>query len=290
MSKNAEVYEAVTEQILAELESGNAPWRMPWVGNGGIPQNLVSKRPYRGINAFLLGMLSMHHGSPYWLTYKQASELGGNVRKGEKSTIVMFWKEIMVKDEAAEGGKRKVLMARTYRVFNVMQCDGLEDKIPAVETGEEFDPVAAAEEILANVPNPPTLEFGGSAAFYVPSKDHVQLPKREQFKSVGGYYNTMFHEFGHATGHESRLDREGVMGKHRFGSKDYSAEELVAELTACFVSAEAGITPDVPQSAAYCKSWLKVLKDDRKMLVQAASKAAKAADYLMGRLVEPATD
>jgi antirestriction protein ArdC len=152
MSKNAEVYEAVTDQILAELERGNAPWRMPWIGNGAMPMNLVSKRPYRGINAFLLGILSMQHGSPYWLTFKQCNELGGRVRKGEKSTVVMFWKELMVKDEAAEGGKRKILMARTYRVFNVMQCDGLEEKIPSPEAAEDFDPVAEAEKIIAEMP------------------------------------------------------------------------------------------------------------------------------------------
>jgi antirestriction protein ArdC len=289
MSK-VSVYEVVTDRIIKALERGVAPWRQEWSGAGGglgpAPRNLVSGKAYRGVNALILGMCTPF-ASPYWLTFNQAKKLGGNVRKGEKATPVVFFKS--GKEEAADGGKdRRWAMARYYSAFNVEQCEGLEAHLPApTPQATEEDRFRACAEICANYSGPafPTVRHGGSRAFYTPGADVVQLPPRDTFTSADAYYATRFHELTHSTGHESRLAREGIVELAKGDAHRYSEEELVAEMGAAFLCARAGISPATEESSAsYIAHWLCTLRDDRKMLVRAASAAQKAADLVAGPL------
>lgn len=278
------VYEMVNERILSALESGVAPWRRPWSAIGGA-RNLHSGKAYRGVNALLLGLSP--YSSPWWLTYKQAADLGGNVRKGEKSDVAVFWKISHVKDE--ETGKvRSIPMLRYFRVFNLEQCDGV--RIPKGRDVETYrgvtdaDRIAAAECVVAGYVGP-TISHGGDAAYYRPATDSVQMPELETFETVHRYYSTLFHELGHSTGHDSRLDRfGGQYAVHRFGSAEYGREELVAEMTAAYLCGETGILPDTAdQSAAYLDSWRRAIKADVRAVVVAAGAAQKAADLILGR-------
>jgi antirestriction protein ArdC len=275
----SKVYEIVTDKIIAALESGGPAWRKPWAA--GIPRNAISHRPYSGINALLLSM------APYvdnrWLTMNQANQLGGKVRKGEKSTLVIFWKQNPIKAENDNGEEiEKVIpLLRYYLVFNVEQCEGLD--LPALET-KAINPIVEAEAIIANMPNKPSVGFdGGDRAFYRPLSDSIHLPKRDSFESAGEYYSALFHELGHSTGHPSRLNRPTLAEVAAFGSETYSREELVAEFAAAFLCGQAGIQTTITNSAAYIAGWLKKLRSDPKLAIIAASQGQKAADYIMGQ-------
>lgn len=276
------VYEMVTSRILSALESGTIPWHQPWVSKGGeFHSNLKSKKNYRGINQLLLSMSAMAAGysSPYWLSFKQAKEFGGSVRKGEKGTLVVFYKPVKAEDSKTGNA---YLILRYYYVWNVEQCDGLETKIPApVETPDKaFSPIETAEAILAGMPNPPTLSYGFNRACYDPVRDAVMLPDREDFDTEENFYSVAFHEFSHSTGHTSRLKRE--FGKH-FGDEKYSDEELIAEFSAAFLCGIAGIeNKTLDGSAAYINHWKRQLTADPKLIVKLAGKAQKASDYILG--------
>lgn len=270
------VYSIVTEQILKQLESGVAPWHRPWTLQG--PKNLVSGRGYRGINVFLLA--SNGYGSPYWLTYKQAIERGGHVRKGEHGTKVIFWKIGVREAEEPDGeaAERKSIVLRYYTVFNVEQCEGLEAPmaVPVVNAIEE------CERIIAQMPNPPAMQQDGRA-WYKPSNDTVGMPSRNSFNCAEEYYSTLFHELAHSTGHTKRIGRDGIEKLNTFGSESYSKEELIAEMGAAMLCGVAGIErKTLSNSAAYLQSWINVLKSDARMVVSAASQAQKAADYIQG--------
>jgi len=274
------VYEIITEDIIKILESGTAPWSSPWAGKGGQPANLITKKPYRGINPWIL--LSAGYTSPYWLTFKQAKDLGGCVRKGEKARRVIFWK-VDQPDGSGDGetpDRRFVL--RYYSVFNVAQ-DGIDGYIPAVpELPADHDPIAAAEQIVNGYAGP-SLDWTSSGAWYRPATDHVSMPPRSIFTSAEGMYSTLFHELAHSTGHSSRLNRPGIVEMAGFGSATYSREELIAELTAAYLMGHAGIlAPQIEQSAAYLQSWIKALRGDARLIVTAAAGAQKAADYILG--------
>lgn len=279
------VYDMVNERILAALESGVAPWRRPWSAAGG-PRNLHSGKAYRGINTFLLGLAP--YSEPWWVTFKQATELGGSVRKGEKSTVAVFWKMQRIKDE--ESGKTKeVPILRYFRVFNLEQCDGV--RIPRgrqtaiTATLTDADRIAAAETVVTGY-HGPSIGHGGDGAYYRPSADAVQMPNFESFESPQRYYSTLFHELGHSTGHSTRLARFGAdnYAVHRFGSADYGREELIAEMTAAYLCGETGILPDTAdQSAAYLDSWRRAIKADVRAVVVAAGAAQRAADLILNR-------
>lgn len=283
------VYEVVTERIIAALEKGVVPWRMPWRRRGAsnIPKNLHSKKEYRGVNIFLLG--AQGYASPWWLSYKQCAAKGGQVRKGEKSTPVIFWKVTDSKTKVTKSGKpEKQFILRYYNVFNVAQCDGLDvPEEPKVGDELTFNPIEECERIVLSYKTIPAIDHGGSRACYSPTFDRVHMPDKETFNSVEEYYSTLFHELIHSTGHEKRLNRDGIMNPIRFGSHDYSFEELVAECGAAFLCAQAGIIDHtLDNSAAYIQSWIKKLKSEPKWLVEASSKAAKAADYIFPPPVE----
>lgn len=270
-------YDRITERIIGLLEQGTVPWHKPWTAKTGWPRNLITKKPYRGVNVFLL--MSMSYESPFWLTFHQASELGGSVRKGEKSCPVVFWKPLKVKDDKTDE-ERKIPLLRIYNVFNVSQCEGLKT-IPAAED----IPVIAIRpaEIVAGMPNPPVIKHSMARAFYSPSADEVGMPDRERFDSEAGYYATLFHELIHSTGHKSRLHRTTLVENTGFGSDPYSREELIAELGSAFLCGYGDIVDrTIANSAAYLEGWLKQLRNDRTLIVQAAAQAQKAADYIIG--------
>lgn len=282
-----DVYQEVTDSIIAALDQGTVPWRRPWhvSGDGFGQRNLQSRRPYRGINQVLLELRANAEGwaDPYWTTYRAAKKAGGQVRKGEKGQLVVFWKRLEVEDRET-GERRQIFMLRHYTVFNAAQVDGL--TVPAQpltdDDAEAVEPIDAAEQAMAAMADPPTIGHGGSRAFYQPATDHVQLPERDDFRSADAYYHTAFHELAHSTGHEKRLGRDGIMERHYFGDDDYSREELVAEFGACFVSGFLGVTPDIPQSAAYIASWRRQLGKDKKLLLTAAARGQRAADRILG--------
>ena len=284
------IYAIVTDKIINLLEQGIVPWRRPWTATG-LPRNLVSKKPYRGINHFLLS--ASKYVSPFWLTIRQANELGGHVRKGEESAIVVFWKVEDAKqstadldNEETDGKTHRRFLLRYYRVFNLEQCElpqTLLDKLPKIEM-HEHNPIEAAERIIAGMLNPPEIQHAGSKAFYSPTTDRITLPPREFFASAEEYYATALHETVHSTGSQKRLAREGVCEAAPFGSPVYSKEELCAEMGAAFLCAEAGISNAViDNQAAYVAGWLKKLRDDRRLLVTAAAQAQRASDYILNR-------
>lgn len=285
MSKQDEAYERITAQIVKMLDEGVVPWRKTWNAAGELPTSLSTGKAYRGINQMLLGMVGMieGYGSPLWGTYRQIAAQGGQVRKGERSTSVVLWKPF--ERENAEGEKVKAFFMTTFSIFNAEQADWEGEMPTPKEAMNDHDPIAEAEALAsAYLAGGPTFSHGGDRAFYSPSADAIRLPKMGTFDSAEAYYSTLFHEMIHSTGHKSRLARDGVTEGHYFGSADYSKEELVAEMGAAFLCAATGIDPDatLANSAAYIGNWLKVLKNDPKMIVQAASKAQRAADYARG--------
>lgn len=286
-SKKTDVYALVTEKLIARLEAGVVPWHKPWTVSGnGMPRNMKSLKPYRGINSILLAGL---YASPFWLTYRQAEEMGGNVKKGEKASLVVYWNWIDVEDKKAKKGEettgRKIPFLRYYHVFNVEQCEGLEEKVAAAktkcgldETKRAFSVIEEAKAIVETMPNCPPINHGRGRAAYSSSLDNIMMPEPEEFDSPEHYYGTLFHELVHSTGHQSRLNRD--LGG-TFGTERYGKEELVAEMGAAFLSALCGITDRLlDNSAAYLANWIAALKGDAKLAVCAAQAAQKAADYI----------
>jgi antirestriction protein ArdC len=268
LSHHSSVYSIVTAKIIEQLETGVAPWRKPW--RAEAPCNLVTGKPYRGINPFLLA--PQGYGSRYWLTFNQASRLGGHVRKGEKSSLVTFWNIGQEKIATSADGvqrKSKPILLRYYNVFNVEQTDGIADKLGLGNSGPRVADLDACERIVANMPNKPTMAQHMQAS-YRPSTDTVAMPSKTAFDSIENYYSTLFHELTHSTGHQSRVGREGIQHVESFGSESYSREELIAELGAAMLCGITGIIPaTLTNSASYLQSWIKVLKGDSKLIVSA---------------------
>lgn len=270
------IYQQVTDRIIAELEKGAAPWIKPWsTYTANEDQNIVSKKNYSGINRLILGMSGF--SMPYWASFKQWQELGATVKKGEKGTMIVFYKPVNKEtiNDAGEVEKTGYSCLKSYYVFNIDQVEGFEITKPVAEE-KPFNPVPALEDrILKTGAN---IKHGSNAAFYRRNEDSIHLPNKTDFKSESDYYATALHELIHWSGAPHRLDRE--KGK-RFADAAYSFEELVAELGAAFLCQDYSITGDL-RHADYIGSWLKCLKDDNKAIFNAAALAQKAADYING--------
>ncbi|WP_425400404.1 ArdC family protein [Aeoliella sp.] len=284
-----DIYQEVQDKILAYLDKGVPPWRHPIMGRGGAgyPTSMTTGKRYRGINVFLLALTAWMEGfgSSHWLTYRQATELGGSVRKGEKGTGVIFWRWFE-KENAESGDVVRLPVLRHYTVFNAEQCDGIiaPDQV-AEDQLNEFTPIEQCDLVLAGYQDPPTIENRGRAACYLPREDKIRIAEPARFVSTEDYYATLWHECVHSTGSEKRLNREAEsgIGGHVFGSPEYGKEELVAEMGAAFLCAHAGISPPtIENTAAYIDGWRQKIKGDKKLVIVAAAKGQAAADYILG--------
>lgn len=281
-SNKASVYDMVTARIITMLESGVIPWRKPWVNNAAV--NWTTQKPYRGINTMLLD-------PGEYATFKQVTEAGGHVKKGQKSHIVVFWKPIKAKDkDSGELTGDTMFLLRYYSVFDInKQCEGLESK--RIHLNIEHDPIEEAENILAGYVNGPKVFYVPGRAYYRPGMDIISLPEKNDFPILGEYYSTNFHEQIHSTGHKKRLNRSGIEAYAAFGDENYSKEELIAEIGAAMLCTVAGIdNSTIQNSASYIGSWLRKLKDDPKLIVQAAGQAQRAADHILGVNFEAAEE
>lgn len=278
------VYQTITDKILDALAAGVTPWRIPWSSFDSSPKNLLSKSPYRGINSFLTN-LEIHlrgYRSHFFLTFKQAAQLGGTVKRGERGLPIVFWGKRDVEND--EGEIETKWVARGYTVFNVEQCHGLEVEDQSEAETYQHDPIDRAEEVVAGVPHPPVIRSGYWSACYIPSSDEIRLPDLHRFPRAEDYYATIFHELGHCTGHEKRLSRETLTDLCPFGSTNYSKEELVAEMTAAFLCGHTGIIDStIDNNAAYLDGWIKKIKGEPRLVIEAAGAAQRAADYLLNK-------
>jgi len=290
-----DVYSRITNQIIEALEQGVKPWTQPW--NAAHAAGHVSRplrhngQPYAGINVLTLWASAMtrHYAAPIWMTFKQALELGGCVRKGEKGSPVVYANTVVrteIDEATGDDVDHAIPFLKAYTVFNIEQIDGLPAHYYArAESTENPDQrIAKAESFFAATRA--EIRHGGDCAYYSPALDYIQMPKFVSFRDAQGYYATLAHECTHWTRHKSRLDRD--FGRKRMGDKGYAREELVAELGAAFLCADLGLRlEDRADHAAYIASWLRVLKDDKRAVFSAAAHAQRAADYLHG-LQKPA--
>jgi antirestriction protein ArdC len=291
----ANIYQIVTERIIASLRAGIIPWEKPWqtphFSGGPFPRNFRTGKPYRGVNVFLLW--ATPYSYPFWLTFKQAKELKGSVRKGEKGTQIVFYKQLRnsgTDDNAHdEENERAAFVLCYYTVFNVEQCDGLtlrEIEEPTAKGEIESD--ENCESIVTGWTNRPTLQLTSETehrAYYRPDSDSVHMPARSRFVDAPHYYSALFHELVHSTWHGSRLNR--TFGAH-FGDERYSKEELVAGMGAAYLCAIAGIANEHTDrnATAYIQSWISRLEEDNRLIVQAAANAQKAVDLIVGTTFE----
>lgn len=288
MAANTKVYEMVTDRIISELEKGNIPWQKPWTGSINGAFNRVSKKSYSIMNQMLLSKPGEY------ATFKQWQDLGGKIKKGAKSEIVVFWKILSVVEEqdseqdGQEEGTKKVKNIPLLKYYNVFHIDDVEGVEPLKEKRFATDEDKTAQEIMDEYLEREHIQLRNTdknRAFYSPSFDYINLPEIDQFNSQAEYYSTAFHEMTHSTGHADRLNRlDTGIAAAAFGSETYSKEELVAEIGAATLVNYTGLETDKSfrNSAAYIQSWLKALKNDKKMIVSAASKADKAVSFILG--------
>ena len=274
------VYEMVTNRIIEQLEKGMIPWQKPWSGSNKGAYNRISNKPYS-----LLNQMTLQHTGEY-ATFKQWTDLGGHIRKGEKAEQIVFWKIQPIEEEYEDGEKviRQIPILKYFNVFHIAQVDGVEPK-EKLEMNEH-KPIEQAEKIKVDYMNREHLlirETISDKAYYSPTADYIQVPCKEQYQNIEEFYSTLFHEMVHSTGHKSRLDREDVKDCMYFGSENYSKEELCAELGSAFLINMLDIETEKSfcNSSAYIQSWLRVLKNDTHFIVSASSRAEKAVKYIL---------
>lgn len=287
-----DIYQKITDLFIEKIEAGVSPWQKTWSTSGIAPQNYFNKTTYQGINLFLLNMTP--HDIPFFCTFNQAKEHGGNVRKGAKSLPVVYWNmiesktETVTRDGVTEPKKKGFI--KYFNVFNIRDVEGIDFVIPQPKTVKnQNELIEICESVVANMPKAPAIRHTNKdGAYYVPMADYVNMPDIEQFNNSAEYYKILFHELTHSTGHQSRLNREGVTNLCRYGSTNYSKEELVAELGASFLSALTGIANNqlLDNAAAYLKGWLKPLKSDQKFVFWAAKEAQKAVNFIAPALAD----
>lgn len=288
-----DLYKQITTRIVEQLEQGVVPWKSPYFSTTGFPRNFSTQKEYRGINVLLLG--GQRFTSPYFLTFVQAKELGGHVRKGERGFLVVKFGTYSKDEElpAQEETVKQRGYLKAYTVFHASQIDGIEfpklDSLPELTVTEKTD---RARAIIEGMPNRPPIQEGSAVPCYQPATDSVHMPESRYFVSEEAFYSVLFHELGHSTGHHSRLARKSLLDNKGIGAtgstarKIYAEEELVAEMTASFLNARSGIIEsEIENSAAYLKNWADAMrcKDAQSWVVRAASEGQKAADYILGR-------
>ena len=275
-TKTRDVYQIVTNKIIEQLEKGCVPWKQPWT-TAGVPQNLITRKPYRGINIWMLA--SAGYSQNYFLTFKQAGELGARIKKGQKAHIVVYWK-LEEKTDPEPREKKKETFLRYYLVYNVAQCEGIpEAKLPMEHYNE---PMLNCEEVINEMPKKPDIRQVEDFPYYHPKHDYVNMPPIKSFVNSDSYYSTLFHELVHSTGHTNRLNRKELMSSKSFNSEMYSFEELVAEMGASYLNSLTGIAQNqLNQNAAYIEGWLKRLRNDKRMIVMASGHAQKAVDFIL---------
>jgi len=271
-----DLYEEVTQSIIALLESGLKPWQRSWTSSStiaGVPTNLSTHASYKGINTLILWAQQAHmsYSTDYWLTYKQAQALGGQVRKGEKSTTCVFFKPV-AKEDKKTGEKSSYAMIKPFNVFNLDQIDGIEAPAPFYGPLYKTPLLQHVEQLGAQV------DHGGDQACFIPSVDRIKMPQNSDFSSITHYDSILAHEVTHWTGHKSRLDRDL---NNRFGSSAYAVEELIAEMGSAFISAHFGIEALHEHNATYLQSWLNVLKDDKRAIFAITSQARQACEFVI---------
>lgn len=278
-----DLYADVTAKIIAELEQGRFPWVQPWDANPTMPRNAATGRRYSGVNVLLLWAAGMSAGYPSqgWLTFRQALAAGGNVRKGEKGTMVVYADRFIPDAEKARAEQsgdepNAIPFLKCFTVFNVSQCEGLREGLAGDPAPRPMPEIIPDAEALIQATGA-DFRIGGNDAFYIPSADYVQVPPLAAFHDANDFYDTAFHELSHWTGHKTRLDRE--IGD-RSGSPQYAREELTAEISAAFIGATLGLMPTV-RHADYLGYWLGILREDSRAIFRATSQATKAADYIL---------
>jgi antirestriction protein ArdC len=276
--KKQDVYTMVNDRIIKHLENGVVPWQQSWT-EAGLPKNMVTGKNYRGINVWLLNTLNYQKND--FLTFKQIKDLGGYVKKGEKSQEVIYWKWIE-KEDKETGKKERTPMLRYYRVFNIDQCAGIPKGKLIPNNERKNKPLETCEKIISEMPNRPDIRHKQHSAFYNKSEDFVNVPKMETFKSNDSYYATLFHELVHSTGHNQRLNRRELLESRGMRSDNYAKEELTAEMGASYLKSYAGIPIEkLENNAAYIQSWLKRLKENKRFIVHASAQAQRATDYIL---------
>ncbi|MDP4103352.1 MAG: zincin-like metallopeptidase domain-containing protein [Bacillota bacterium] len=275
----------VTNRIIELLEAGTVPWQKPWADDG-VPMNLISKRPYRGINLWLL--LSLNYEHNLFLTWDQLKKIGGSVNQGEHGHIVLFWKHVKKQPEEFDkrGNAKTVPMLRYYKVFNIAQCRDLpKDNIEPLVT-KEHDTLLECEGIIQTMPDCPVIKHKEQKAYYHIIEDYINMPRKKSFKSIEAYYSVLFHELVHSTGSEKRLGRKSITEMNEFGSEPYSIEELIAELGSAYLCSFTGIIDkEIQNSVAYIDGWLDKLKNDKRFIVQASGQAQRAVDCILNLAV-----
>lgn len=270
--QQTDVYAIVTNRITEQLKHNIVPWQKPWT-EAGYPVNIVTKIPYRGMNVWMLA--SLGYELNYYLTWKQLKKLGGRVKAGEKGNLVVFWKPTGQTLETTP-------ILRYYMVYNIAQCEGISEMFNIPESPFPVSSIGTCDEIIETMPNCPKIKHTKQKAFYSPSKDYINMPKQDTFKTTESYYSTLFHELVHSTGHGSRLNRKGVVDNPDFGTEMYSQEELVAEIGACFLNSAAGIEHvEFDNGVAYINNWLEQLQRDTRLIVYASIQAQKAVEYIL---------
>lgn len=274
------VYKIITERIIEQLENGVIPWKKPWSGTHSGAYNRISNKPYSLLNQMIL----KHDGE--YATFKQWSDLGGKIRKGEKAEVVTFWKIQPIEEENEDGEKviRQIPILKYFNVFHISQVDGVEPKEQLKIS--DLEPIEKAEKIKTEYMNRERLkifEKVTNKAFYTPTFDYIEVPCKEQYQNIEEFYSTLFHEMIHSTGHKNRLNRPDMQGIVRYGSEKYSKEELTAELGSAMIINILGIETEksFKNSSGYIQDWLQVLKNDNKFIVSASSKAEKAVKYIL---------
>jgi antirestriction protein ArdC len=288
-----DIYSQITETVIEALEQGNIIWHKPW-NSYGLPKNFTTGRPYRGWNVFWLNFITSYrqYSTPYFLTFNQAQKIGGKIKKGCKGTQIVYWAEVedkrttMVLTDEATGNDLcihpTILIPTTHTVFNLDHAEDIDLSSLESLARSETNKIAACEEIIKNMPEAPVVRHSGDQAYYSLMRDQITMPAKNLFVNDEAYYATLFHELAHSTGHEKRLNRKELVDHDGFGGENYSKEELTAEFTAAFLSGITGIQPaTINNSTAYIQGWLKSLRDDKKLLLTAASQAQRACDYIL---------